>query len=85
MQWKQKKIFINTDHNKVPQLPIDQYGVQQSQVCPTENEVAYIWIRLKRHEETSIFSLFLVFSVFLEDLLSALQPGEQHIYLNNVH
>jgi len=40
---------------------------------------------LKRHEETSIFSLFLVFSVFLEDLLSALQPGEQHIYLNNVH
>jgi len=39
MQWKQKIIFINTDHNKVPQLPIHQYGVQQPQVCPTENKV----------------------------------------------
>jgi len=31
MQWGQKKNFINTDHKKVPQLPIDQYGVRQSQ------------------------------------------------------
>ena len=31
-----KTIFINTDHKKVPQLLIDQYGAQQSQVCPTK-------------------------------------------------
>jgi len=75
-----KNNFINTDHKKVPQLPIDQYGARQSQVCPTKNEVGHIWIRLKRHEETSIFSLFFVFSVVLEDvLLSVLQSGEQHM------
>jgi len=29
-----KTIFINTDHKKVPQLPIDQYGAQQSHCVP---------------------------------------------------
>jgi len=37
-----KNNFINTDHKKVPQLPIDQYGARQSQVCPTKNEVGHI-------------------------------------------
>ena len=44
-----KTIFINTDHKKVPQLPIDQYGAQQSQVCPTKNEVG---LHLNKVEET---------------------------------
>jgi len=41
--------LINTDHKKEPQLPIDQYGAQQSQVCPTENEVG---LHLNKVEET---------------------------------
>ena len=49
MQWRQKTIFINTDHKKVPQLSIDQYGTQQSQVCPTKNDVG---LHLNKVEET---------------------------------
>ena len=49
MQWRQKTIFINTDHKKVQQLPIDQYGAQQSQICPTKNEVG---LHLNKVEET---------------------------------
>ena len=49
MQWRQKTKFINTDHKKVPQLPIDQYGAQQSQVCPTKDEVG---LHLNKVEET---------------------------------
>ena len=48
MQWRHKTIFINTDHKKVPQLPIDLYGAQQSQVCPTKNEVG---LHLNKVEE----------------------------------
>jgi len=42
-------IFIDTDHKKVPQLPADRFGAQQSQVCPTINEVD---LHLNKVEET---------------------------------
>ena len=34
-----KTQFLSTQIIRKYQLPIDQYGAQQSQVCPTKNEV----------------------------------------------
>jgi len=45
---KKQFFVINTDHKKVTQLPIDQYGAQQSQVRPTKNEVG---LHLNKVEE----------------------------------
>jgi len=57
-----KTIFINRDHKKLPQLAINQYGVQQSQVCPTENKVG---LHLNKVEETRRNKYFFTFLSFL--------------------